>query len=1032
MGASHRARHRWHALVAAALPAAVLVTTTAHASAPPGDPESQPIELPDPTPTDAPNLTPAAPPADVPADAETVEDSYIVVMAADPVVSYDGGVPGLAPTAVSADEKVDTTDPNVEKYVDHIDAEQREVLAASGVAVSARGESYAYALNGFEATLSSAQVAAIERQPNVAKVVPNTIRQLMTDNTPKFLGLSAPNGPWANGLTGEDVVVGVIDSGIWPEHPSFADDGTYTHLDAYDDVPCQFGDTAYNPADRPFTCNNKLLGARDMRIAYKANIGPEVYRSARDYDGHGTHTASTAAGNGGVHASLYGIDRGVISGIAPRARIIAYSACGDQGCFTSDLAASVDQAVADGVDVINFSIGGGASLPDPTDLAFLFAADANVWVAASNGNSGPGAATTGSPAAMPWVTAVGASTQNRTFMGTVRLGNGQLATGSSVTPGTNVFRRLVDAATLGNELCDPTKTFSASIANTIVLCKRGLPAGRVAAGKAVLDKGGAGMILYNQRDDNQTLLVDPHWLPAVLVTPSTGLAIKAYIAAAGATARARLMAGQRVPAQGSVMADFSSRGEDPVAPDIIKPDVTAPGVNILAGNSMTPGIPSGPPGNLFQIISGTSMSSPHVAGLYALLRQAHPDWTAAMAKSAIMTTARQDVEKETHAPADPFDMGAGHVDPSGSPSRAGSMFSPGLVYDAGLVDYYGFLCDVDPSVFASPSSTCDALAGAGVPTTATDLNLASIGDSAVVGTATVTRTVTSVADGPRRFDVDVEAPDGFDVTVEPSSLTLAPGESASYTVTFTNVGAPFDEWRFGSLTWSSGTYDVRSPIALRAREFAAPESVAATGTSGSVTVPVQFGYDGPYTANAHGPVPTTRISGTVVQDPDQTFDPDDPTGTTAVPITVTGSAFLRIALDTADLTPPNPDADIDLYLYDSDGNRVAESTAGGTNEQIDLPLPEDGAYTLYVHGWQVPGPVGTPIGFSLRTWSVPLEPGTGALTIDSAPASAVKGASGEVVASWSGLEPGDEYLGAISHTTTGGRILGLTLVDITA
>jgi hypothetical protein len=302
-----------------------------------------------------------------------------------------------------------------------------------------------------------------------------------------------------------------------------------------------------------------------------------------------------------------------------------------------------------------------------------------------------------------------------------------------------------------------------------------------------------------------------------------------------------------------------------------------------------------------------------------------------MAKSAVMTTARQDVLKETHAPTD-----AGHVDPSGPPSNAGSMFSPGLVYDADLVDYFGFLCDADPSVFVSPSSTCDALAGAGVPTTATDLNLASIGDAAVVGTATVTRTVTSVADRTRLFDVHVDAPDGFDVSVEPSSLRLAPGESASYTVTFTTAGAPFDEWRFGSLTWSSGTYDVRSPIAVKAQEFAAPESVSGTGTEGSVTVPVQFGYTGPYTANAHGPVPVTRINGTVVQDPNQTFDPNDPTGTTAVPIDVSGSAFLRVALTTGDLTPPNPDADLDLYLYDASGKRVGESTAGSTAEEIEL------------------------------------------------------------------------------------------------
>ena len=203
--------------------------------------------------------------------------------------------------------------------------------------------------------------------------------------------------------------------------------------------------------------------------------------------------------------------------------------------------------------------------------------------------------------------------------------------------------------------------------------------------------------------------------------------------------------------------------------------------------------------------------------------------------------------------------------------------------------------------------------------------------------------------------------------------------------------------------------------------------VQGEGVDGTVTVPVRFGYTGAYTAAAHGPVPATHTPGTVTQDPDRTFVPSDPSGTTAVPITVSGSAFLRIALDTADLTPPNPNTDIDLYLYDAAGQEVGSSGASSTHELIELAVPEDGIYTLYVHGWQVPG--GT-TGFSPRTWSVPLEPGTGALVIDSAPASAMNGVDDEVVASWSGLVPDESYLGAISHSGDGGELLGLTLVEI--
>jgi subtilisin family serine protease len=911
----------------------------------------------------------------------------------------------------------------VEAYVDHLEAVQEEVVEAAGVSDADVGDSFTYALNGFEADLTAAEVADLERQPDVAKVVPNELRQLHTDTSPGFLGLNQRRGAWQSGLVGEGVVVGVIDSGIWPEHPSFADDGTYPPLPGYESLPCEFGDTAYNPDDAPFACNQKLLGARDMRTTYTAVIGPERFNSARDYDGHGTHTASTAAGNADVPADALGIARGTVSGIAPRARVIAYSACGDLGCFTSDLVGAIDAAVADGVDVINYSIGGGATLTDPADIAFLFAADANVWVATSAGNDGPGSATIGGPASVPWITSVGASTHDRTFTNVVRLGNGQIATGVSITGGTSGQLPLVDAADLGNELCDPADAFDGDITGKIVVCQRGVVA-RVDKSQAVAAAGGAGMILYNT-SDAQALVTDSHFVPSTHVNFTTGQAIKGYIAAAGAAATAGLTAGKATPTQGSVMADFSSRGEDPVAPDLVKPDVTAPGVNILAGHTPFPS--SGAPGQLFQSISGTSMSSPHVAGLFALLRQAHPDWTAAMAKSAVMTTARQDVVKEDGVtPADPFDMGAGHIDPSGRPSAKGSVFDPGLVYDAGLFDYLAFLCGADDSVFADAAATCGQFESAGVSTDPTDLNLASIGASSIAGSIRVQRVVTSVADTRRTFKASVAAPAGFEVSVVPDKIKLAPGESAAFEVTITNVSATLDSWSFGSLTWKGGNYEVRSPIAAKASLFAAPSSVSGSGTDGAVEFPIQFGWTGPYTAAPHGPVASVPFAGTVDQDPDQTFDPNDPTGTTAISLATSGAAFLRVRLTTDDLTVPDPDVDLDLYLYDSAGVEVASSTAGGTNELLELPLPPDDTWTLFVHGWQTGGPV----GFEVQTWTVPATPGTGALVIDSAPTSATLGAVATIRASWSGLDASSEYLGAVSHSD-GSGLVGLTLVDIT-
>jgi subtilisin family serine protease len=301
-----------------------------------------------------------------------------------------------------------------------------------------------------------------------------------------------------------------------------------------------------------------------------------------------------------------------------------------------------------------------------------------------------------------------------------------------------------------------------------------------------------------------------------------------------------------------------------VSPDIIKPDITAPGVNILAGHSPfpVPG-PGAVPGELFQAIGGTSMSSPHIAGVFALLKQAHPDWSPATAKSALMTTAYQDVMKEDGVtPADPFDFGSGHLNVEG-PVNKGSAFQPGLAYDAGLFEYAAYTCGEDFGIFTSGS--CDFLESIGVPMEARNLNVPSIGIDAIPGVQTIQRTVTSVANesSPREYTVSVDAPEGFEVTVSPSELRLKKGESATYEVTFTNVSAPAGEWRFGSLTWTdkTGNYSVRSPIAVNAAMFSAPDEVEGSGETGSTSFDVSFGYTGSYAAAPHGLAAAVVTSG---------------------------------------------------------------------------------------------------------------------------------------------------------------------------
>jgi subtilisin family serine protease len=972
------------------------------------------------------------------AQVEGAEAPYVVVMETEPVL-------GNEEIAPEGEEAPDPASTEVVEYVAELEQEKAEALDGAGVDQGARVASYEYAANGFSAVLTPAEAEALATQKGVLSVQRDELRQLHTTDSPHFLGLDDRRGAWDSGYTGTGVIVGVVDTGIWPEHPSFADTGLGAPPAGWmgGSPVCEFGDTAYNPDDAPFDCNNKLIGARDMRTLYEFFIGSETYSTARDYDGHGTHTASTAVGNRDVEASIFGRDFGEVTGIAPDAWVAAYSACGSLGCFGGDLADAIDQAVADGVDVINYSIGSAApGLTGPDDLAFLFAANAGVFVATSNGNAGPGASTIGSPATVPWVTSVGASEQNKTYIAEILTGDSTgwksrwarwfkkdqgKYEGASITPGTGGQLPFVDAADHGNELCDPAVTFTPEITGAVVLCLRGVQA-RVEKSRAVFEQGGAGMVLYNT-DDVQDLVTDNHWVPSVHVNFTDGSALKQYIADNGAEATVELTDGERERQRGNTMAAFSSRGPVgvPASADIIKPDVTAPGVNILAGASPTPTL--GAPGQLFQSISGTSMSSPHVAGLFALLKQAHPDWSPAMAKSALMTTARQDVRKEDgRTKADPFDFGAGHVDPEGNASRPGSIFNPGLVYDANAFDYVAFLCDTSGAAFVPllTGLTCDDLEAAGLQTLATNLNYPSIAASEVPGAKTVVRTVTNVSDKTETYRARVDEPRGYEVTVTPDRIRLAPGESVTFEIAFVNEDAPLDEWRFGSLSWVSGHNRVRSPIAVKAAALEFADSVSGSGESGTASIPVAFGYTGPYTATPHGLSANAPIAGSVTQDPDQTFDPADVgNGATAHEIAVAGAAHLRISLTTADLTPQDPAIDIDLFLFNSAGEQVASSGAGGTDELIEFELPGDDTYTLYVHGWQT---TGIEVGYNVNTWQVPLAGGGGSLVIDAAPPSATQGTVGTVDVSWAGLPVGD-HLGAVSHSD-GTTTFGYTLVEV--
>jgi subtilisin family serine protease len=942
--------------------------------------------------------------------AKGVSDVYIVQLVEAPVAAYEGGIAGFAATKPNAGRKLDRRDPNVQRYAAYLRSRHGAVANAVG---AARLYDYEHSFNGFAAPLSQAQASALRQDPRVVSVERDGLSQPTTDNTPSFLSLNARGGLWSQlggqGKAGEDVIIGVVDTGIWPEHPSFSGAG-YGPAPAGWSGECQSGEQWSQQH-----CNNKLIGARYYEKGFGHFFGglSGDFQSARDSDGHGTHTTSTAGGNAGVEATILGRSLGTISGMAPRARVAAYKACWPGGCATTDLVAAIDAAVADGVDVINYSIGDGdPDFLDADDVAFLFARQAGVFVAASAGNDGPDASTTDHGG--PWLTTVGASTQNRSFVGTVTLGNRQTFKGASLTPGLP-STPLVDGAAAGSVGC-LTGLNTSLVAGKVVLCEGSFQ--RAARSLAVKQAGGVGMVLYTA-SETDTLMSDTHHVPSVHVKRSSGLAIKAYIAGAGAAATASLSGGSKQLGGGNTMAAFSSRG--PLLPgqrstgDLLKPDITAPGVQILAGNSPVASV--GAPGQLFQAIGGTSMSSPHVAGIGALLKDLHPNLTPAELQSAIITSARQDVLKEDGVtPADPFDFGGGHV----VPNRAAD---PGLVYPASFNDYRAFLRSQGLCSFCFGDAPAPVVA-------ATDLNVPSVTVRALAGTLTVTRKVKNVG-AAATYKVSVEAPSGVDVAVTPSELTLAAGAEATYQIKLTaNRRAAFDQYAFGSLVWGDGKggHRVRSPLVVRPVKLAAPASLAATGSSGSADLAVQFGYSGPFSAAPQGLLAATTATRTVVDDPTNNFDTDNPNGNQGIQVhefaVPAGTQIARFQLFD-DFTDGADDLDLYLYRVGAGNTHTLVASSGGSTsaELIDLRLPDAGTYRLYVHGWQTDG---TSAVYTLFSW---LLPGTAAgnLTATPSTASATIGGTGTVAVSWSGLTPGTKYLGRISYRD-GTAEIGSTLV----
>ncbi len=614
-------------------------------------------------------------------------------------------------------------------------------------------------------------------------------------------------------------------------------------------------------------------------------------------------------------------------------------------------------------------------------------------MAASAGNSGPTSFTVAHPG--PWLTTVAAGTHDRGNQGSVTLGNGVTYFGASVAAPIGP-KPLINATAAGLPGADPTALAlcfaagdnggtavldPAKVAGKIVVCDRGVTA-RVNKGGAVKDAGGVGMILVNPTGNS--LNADLHSVPTVHLQNTDRAAVQAYASSTGATATINSPAAS---AEAPFTAAFSSRGPLRAGNgDVLKPDLMAPGQDVLAAVA--------PPGNRgmdFDIYSGTSMSSPHVAGLAALMKERFPSWSPMAIKSALMTTGRDVLDGGTPAPnSNPvliFRQGAGHVQPA-------SAFNPGLVYDSSFGDWLAFLCG------AQPGGGC-----AGVtPMDPSNLNQASIAIGDLAGVQTVTRKVKNVSGRSLTVSAAVTGMGGFGTTVTPSAMTLSPGQERAFTVSFVRTSATLSEYTGGQLTWSGGGYSVRSPIVVRPVALSAPLEVASNGAAASYAV--TFGYDGPFTATARGLVAAVTTPGTVADDPtDSTCSLASPNAQLIPVVVPAGTTYARFSLFDADV---NPGSDMDMCVFNGTA-QVGGSGSGTSAEEVNLLAPAAGTYTVVVQGWGVVG--SSP--FKLHTWLLG-SASAGNLAI-SAPASAITGAAGPIGLTFSGLTAGTKYLGSVVY-----------------
>ncbi|CAI0394002.1 unnamed protein product [Linum tenue] len=787
---------------------------------------------------------------------------YMVMMEDEPVISYRGGIPGFEATAVESDEKIDTTSEVVASYAKHLEEKHDMLLdMLFDSETYQKLYSYRHLINGFSVHMPPEQVETLRRAPGVISVERDWKVHRLTTHTPQFLGL--PTGVWPTGggfdRAGEDIVIGFVDSGIYPHHPSFS---TH-HADPYRPLPKYKGKCEIDPQTKSKFCNGKIIGAQHFAEAAKAAgvFNPAIdFASPLDGDGHGSHIAAIAAGNNGIPVRMHGHEFGKASGMAPRARIAVYKALYRLfGGFIADVVAAIDQAVYDGVDILSLSLGPNSppattktTYLNPFDATLLAAVKAGVFVAQAAGNGGPFPKTMVSYS--PWITSVAAAIDDRRYKNHLTLGNGKILPGMGLSPSTRlnqtyplVFANdvLLDSSVLKYNPSDcqrPELLNKKLVEGKILLCGYSFS---FVSGTASIKKvsetakklGAAGFVLAVENSTPGAKYDPvPVCTPGIVITDATKSAdlIDYYNISTPRDWTGRVKSFNAIGSIGDGLmailhksapqvALFSARGPNIKDfsfgdADLLKPDILAPGSLIWAAWSPNGTDEANFMGEGFAMMSGTSMAAPHIAGIAALIKQKHRKWSPAAIKSALMTTSTEldragrplqaqqysETEAMKLVRATPFDYGSGHVNPR-------AALDPGLVFDAGYTDYLGFLCTT-PGINVHEirnftNMRCNYTMGH-----PSNLNSPSITVSRLVKTFTVTRTVTNVADEEETYVITARMEPAIAIEVKPSAMTLRRGASRKFTVSLT-VRSVTGGYSFGKVTMKgSRGHRVRIPV----------------------------------------------------------------------------------------------------------------------------------------------------------------------------------------------------------------------------